>query len=166
MEKARKALEKSGYDGSAFRILTSNLSNLDKIAVAMEGMLKKIGIKVEITVLDWVGFLEKRNDSSSYDLFISAFSSVSLPTMKLYLSSSYPGWYEDDKKDEILSSIANAESIEEASELWKEAQVYFWNELPVIVPGHYSTINAYSDTIEGIIVEDGNHFWNAKRKAE
>ena len=129
-------------------------------------MLRKVGINVEITVLDWVGFLEKRNDSSSYDMFISAFSSVVLPTMKLYLSSSYPGWYEDERKDEILSSISKAESIEESALIWQEAQHYFWQEVPVIVPGHYSTVNACSATIDGIIIEDGNHFWNAKRKTE
>ena len=166
LKKAEEALAMSAYDGRPFRILTSNLSNLEKIAVAAEGMLRKVGIEVEITVLDWVGFLEKRNDSSSYDMFISAFSSVVLPTMKLYLSSSYPGWYEDERKDEILSSISKAENIEESALIWQEAQHYFWHEVPVIVPGHYSTVNACSATIDGIIIEDGNHFWNAKRKTE
>lgn len=164
LDAARKALMESGYDGETFRILTSNLSNLDKIAVAAEGMLSRIGIRSKIIVTDWVGFLDARNDETSYDMFISAFSSVPLPSMKLYLSSSYPGWYESERKDEIMSALMEAESVDEASSIWKEAQLFFWSDLPVIVPGHYSTINASSATIEGIITEDGNHFWNAKRK--
>lgn len=163
LEKAQKALSESPYDGRPFRILTSNLSNMEKIAVAMEGMLKRIGINVEIKVLDWVGFLEERNNPDSYDLFISAFSSVVLPTMKLYLLDTYPGWYESDRKDGYLDRLFKAESIEEASLLWQEAQYFFWHDVPVIVPGHYSTINASSATISGIIEEDGNHFWNARR---
>ena len=163
LEKAQKALSESPYDGRPFRILTSNLSNMEKIAVAMEGMLKRIGINVEIKVLDWVGFLEERNNPDSYDLFISAFSSVVLPTMKLYLLDTYPGWYESDRKDGYLDRLFKAESIEEASLLWQEAQYFFWHDVPVIVPGHYSTINAASATISGIIEEDGNHFWNARR---
>lgn len=166
LKKAEEYLAESGYEGQPFRILTSNLSNMDRIAVAAESMLREVGINVEIIVQDWVGFLDSRNNSQFYDMFISAFSSVCLPTMKLYLSSTYPGWYESEVKDELLASISSAKSIEEASELWKDAQVYFWNDLPVIVPGHYSTINASSATITGIIIEDGNHFWNAERKVK
>ncbi len=163
---AAEELEKSGYDGQAFRILTSNLSNLDRIAVALVSDLNEVGIKTEITVTDWVGFLSERNNEESYDLFISAFSSVPLPDMKLYFGENYPGWYESEEKDEILSRLRSAESIDEASAIWQEAQHYFWSEVPVIISGHYSTINASRSDITGIIAEDGNHFYNARRIEE
>ncbi len=166
VEKAKEALRNANYNGEPFRILTSNLSNLDKIAVAAESMLEDVGINVEIIVQDWVGFLDRRNNSADYDMFVSAFSSVTLPQMKLFLGSEYPGWYVSDTKDDIMASLSNAKTIEEASDIWKDAQHFFWSDLPVIVTGHYSTINAYRSNIEGIIVEDGNHFYNAKRSGD
>ncbi len=164
VEKAKESLAKSPYDGRPFRILTSNLSNLEKIAVAAESMLREAGIKTEIIAQDWVGFLNRRNNEEDYDAFISAFSSVPLPSMKLYLSSSYPGWYESEEKEMILSSLRSAESIEQAQELWQDAQRFFWSDVPVIILGHYSTISAHSATITGIIEGEGFHFWNAKRR--
>lgn len=163
-DEARKLLEMNGYGGEVVRILSSNNSNLDKIALALKGMLENIGMNAEVSILDWTGFLSERSNPGSFDIFISAFSSVPLPQMKLYLSSDYPGWFEDEKAKTYLAGLNEAEDIAEASMLWKEAQQHLWSVLPAIIPGHYITINASSSDIKGIIIQDGNHFWSAYRE--
>ncbi len=155
---AGKRLLSSSYSGERVRILTSNLSNLDKIAVALSSELEASGVDTEVTVLDWASFLEKRKDPSSWDISVSALSRVSLPLMKSYLSSSYPGGLDT----ELLDPIAEAESLEEASALWSDVQLALWEEVPVMIAGHYSTVFAARTGIEGIIVSEGLYFWDAE----
>ena len=162
-EKAGEYLAGSSYDGRPFRILTSNLSNMEKIALSAEHYLEAIGIDTEVRVLDWAGFLSERKDDESYDMFVSAFSTVALPQMKLFLGADYPGWYEDENAALIMDALNDASSIDEAAEVWQEGQKYFWSEVPVIVPGHYMTVNAVRSDIEGVISQDGTHFWRSRR---
>lgn len=163
IEKARRYLAASSYDGRKFRILTSNLSNLDKIAVAMASELEEIGIACDIIAVDWATMMEKRKDSSSYDLFISAFSSVVLPQMKLYLSPSYPGFFSNAEIESDIVRMGESMTIEEASGKWKSIQEELWEYIPAIIPGHYITVYASSSSVEGIIIQDGFYFWNARK---
>ena len=141
------------------RILSSNTSNIDKIAVALSYCLTEAGIRNEVTVVDWASFIEMRGDPSSWDIFISAYSRTSLPQLKSYLSSSNPGWLSDEKAIGMLAAIDEARSLEEASSLWNEAQLYLWSIVPVIVPGHYSTVYAVSSDLDGVILGEGFYFW-------
>ncbi len=164
MDAAVGLLKENGYGSEVVRILSSNNSNLDRIALALKDMLEGVGMKAEVTILDWTGFLSERSDPEAFDIFISAFSSVALPQMKLYLSQDYPGWFYDDKASSYMGKLNSADGVEEAADVWQEAQRYFWSVLPVVVPGHYITINASGSDIGGVIVQDGNHFWSAYRE--
>ena len=159
LDDADDLLEDEGYDGSTVRILSSNTSNIDKIAVALSYCLTEAGIRNEVTVVDWASFIEMRSDTSSWDIFISAYSRTSLPQLKSYLSSTNPGWLNDEKALGMLADIDEAVTLEEASSLWTEAQLYLWSIIPVIVPGHYSTVYAVSSDLDGVILGEGFYFW-------
>ncbi len=164
-ERAKEMLSKSSYRGQKIRILTSNLSNLDKIALAIKSDFDKVGIECEIITTDWTSMIEKRKDPSSWDIYISAYSKVSIPSMKSYLSSTYPGWIdEEDVGMKILEKVNHSKSIEEASDLWSEAQKDFWRSVPVVIPGHYITVYGARRELEGVICQDGFFFWNAKKE--
>ena len=61
-ELATKFLDASSYEGEGVRILSSNLSNIDKIAITLSSELEKEGINTEIIIMDWASFMEKRRD--------------------------------------------------------------------------------------------------------
>ena len=151
----------AGYDGEVVRILSSNTSNLDKIAVALASELEKAGIRSEVEVLDWASFIERRKDPEAWDIFISAYTRTVLPQLKTYLSPTLPGWLDDEASLSLLEAISGAESLDEAAELWQEAQIMLWQSVPVIVPGHYSTVYGVSSSLDGTIVGDGLYFWAA-----
>ncbi|MGN1163294.1 MAG: ABC transporter substrate-binding protein [Candidatus Ornithospirochaeta sp.] len=164
-EKASSILKGAEYNGDKIRILTSNLSNMEKIAYAAESEMEKVGFDVEVIVTDWAGFMEKRKDSASWDIFISAFSRVPLPQMKSFLSPTYPGWMEEESEAySLFLSLDEAKSIGEAGEMWQEVQKAMWDYIPVYVPGHYTTAYASSSSLSGIIVQDGFYLWNAEKK--
>lgn len=159
---AAKSILENEYDGSEIKILTSNLSNLEKIAYAAESELKEAGFNVKVVVTDWAGMMEKRKDSSQWDIFISAFSKVPLPQMKSFLSPSYPGWMESDSNAyKGFLSLDDEVTIEEAEERWQEIQKEMWEYIPAYIPGHYSTSYAKSIKLKDVIIQDGFYFWNA-----
>ncbi len=154
LERAKSLIKESGYNGESFRILTSNLSNMDKIAVYMKSALQEVGVESEIIMLDWAGMLEARKDESLWDIYISAFTSVPLPSMKSYLMEDFPGWI--DRNDaERVEEVLNSDSLEEASLKWSEVQRALWESLPVIVPGHYTTVYALDSSLDGVEMIDG-----------
>lgn len=164
-ERGKELLASSSYDGSTVRILSSNLTNLDKIAIALASSLESEGIDADVTVLDWASFIEKRKDSSSWDIYVSAMTKVPLPQLKTYLSPSFPGWFGDGELLERTEGLNDAGTLEEASMLWNDLQADLWEYVPVMIPGHYSTIYAVSGDLEGVIISDGFYFWNAYRDA-
>ena len=158
-EKGMALLSDSSYDGTAVEILTSNLTNLDRIAVALASCLERSGVDADVRVLDWASFLEKRKDPSSWDIYVSAMSKVPVPQLKTYLSPSFPGWFDDPELSEKLGNLSSG-TVEDAAEEWKDLQKELWEYVPVMVPGHYSTIFAVSPDHEGVIIDDGFYFWN------
>lgn len=156
-----RALLDGCYNGEKVRILTSNLSNLDKLALAVASDLKKGGVDAEVIAVDWATMLEMRKDSSSWDIFISAFSQVPLPILKSFLNPTFPGWI-GEEETELLSSVNSALTLDEAVEAWKSVEPKLWEALPAYVPGHYSTEYASSSNLDGVIVQNGFYFWNAK----
>ena len=160
--KAEALLSSSLYSGETVRILTSNLSNMEKIAYAAESELEKVGFSVETIVTDWAGMMEMRTDEKGWDIFISAFSKVPLPQMKSFLSPTYPGWTEEESEAyQLFLALNNARDTEEAQERWKEAEKAMWAYIPAYIPGHYTTSYAKSVKLKDVIVSDGFHFWNA-----
>lgn len=163
IEEAKEILASSS--NLKIRILTSNLSNLDKIAVAVKEELGEIGVESEIITLDWAGFVEKRNDSSSWDIYISAFTTVPLPQMKSYFSPSFPGWMEEESEAyNVIRKMNEAESLSEAMKIWKDGQEVLFDYAPVYIPGHYSTVYASSSDLDNIIIQNGFFFWQCEKK--
>ena len=158
-EKGKELLGLSSYDGSPVVILTSNLTNMDRIALALASCLGSAGIDADVRVLDWASFMEKRTDPSSWDIFVSAMAKVPVPQQKTYLSPDFPGWFDDGA---LLAEIAglNSRTMEEAYEEWGILQSELWEYVPVMIPGHYSTIFAVAPGHDGVIIEDGFYFWN------
>lgn len=154
INRAREYIKKSSYSGEPFRILTSNLSNLDKIAVYIKDALESVNVDSEIILLDWAGMLEARKDETLWDIYISAFNSVPLPTLKSYLMKDFPGWISDEDASSV-SRILSSESLDEASAIWRDVQKELWEKVLVIVPGHYMTTYAASSSLQGVNVERG-----------
>ncbi len=162
-EKALSLLE--GREKIKIRVLTSTLSNLDKIAVEVKEELEKVAIEVEIIALDWASFIERRKDSSAWDIYISAFTTVPLPRMKSYFSPSFPGWMEEDSDAYgVIEKMSAAETLQEAAFVWREGQNILFDYNPVYIPGHYSTVYAHSVKLKDITVQNGFYFWHSTKE--
>ena len=162
VERARKILEENGYASEDVKILVPNFSNMDDAALALSENLKEAGIESSVRVSDWVGFLSLRSDPSSFDLFISGYSDVPLPSLKQYLKDGYPGGFSDDRG--YLEALSKAEGEEEMIDIWKEGQDYFFSEVPFSVIGHYGAVYAYRSDIENLSYLPGKVDFSAIRR--
>lgn len=160
-EGARRILEENGYDGSAIRILSSNLSNLDRLAVALQSELEKAGFNTELTVVDWATMMDYRSDSSRWDICITAMAQVPIPSLKLFLSPDYAGWSDDETLQRMMEDFSRSLATEEAQEKWRAIQDYCYDYLPAIVCGHYLSGYLYSASLENVDESYGFYFYNS-----
>lgn len=159
--RAKEILIENGYDGRPFTILSSNLSNMDKSALFIKDELEKIGLNVEVIIVDWSTMMAYRSDPNKYDLCITAMTSVPVPSLKLYFDPDYAGWSDDEHLQALLEKLNSSQTIEKALEVWKELQLYSFEYLPVIVAGHYNSGYLYRKELKGVIENNGFYFYNA-----
>ncbi len=160
-EAAANYLKEADYQGETLRILCSSANNFDKIAQILEMELEAQGINCEITTVDWGTFTEYRNDPAVYDIFVSSFSNVPLPSLKAYFGTTYAGWTDDETLNAMWEKYNNAVSLEEAAKIWEEIQVHCWDYLPLISLSHYVSNDAMNAAMEGVIYQNGAYYWNA-----
>lgn len=160
-ELAKQILDENGYQEEPFTILVSTQGRMDSMAVAIEAELEEIGIPVELTIVDWATLTDLRNDPANFDLYITSFAQVPVPSLKLYFGPSYPGWSDDETLAELFEAMNTAETMDEAKEAWDELQGYSWEYLPIINAGHYITHFGWNDAVEGLNDYSGLYFWNA-----
>ena len=165
-EKAKQLLSEGGYNGETFTILAATLNGMDKMAVAMKSELEAVGIPVELTIVDWATLTDYRKDPTRFDLYITTFAEVPVPSLKLYFGKNYPGWSDDAKLAELFGKMTSATTLDEAKAGWDELQGYSWEYLPIICPGHYLGMFAWDKDLEGVnMYSGGPKFWNAGIKS-
>lgn len=161
-EKAKQLLSEGGYNGEKFTILAATFNNMDKMGVAMKSELEAIGIPVELTIVDWATLTDYRKDSSLYDMYITTFAEVPVPSLKLYFGKNYPGWSDDETLGELFGKMTSATTLDQAKASWDELQAYSWEYLPIICPGHYLGMFAWDKDLVGVnMYSGGPKFWNA-----
>lgn len=163
-EKAKRLLEEAGYNGEVVRILTTRDSQyLYDSAVVVSEQLEQIGMKVKLEVYDWATYVDRRDNPENWDLLSAGLSIITTPSQHLALSSTWPGWTEDEKVNSLLEKIKMSASQEEAKKQWDTLQGYLWTEyLPVSKYGDYTYIIATTKQVEGFTIFDGPVLWNTK----
>lgn len=140
-ERAKELLAEAGYDGEPFKLLVaSDSQDFYKMAVVVKSQLEAAGMACELLTYDWSTFVGIRNNEpDKYNAFITSFSPKVVPTMNLYLSSSWAGWCEDEAIVEGLASINTDTSKENAVKTWNDLQKYMYEtSVPVVKFGSNS----------------------------
>jgi peptide/nickel transport system substrate-binding protein len=133
---------------------------MDRGALVLQQQLEAIGIKSEIISFDWATHMAFRVDPAGYDLYTTSYSTVPVPSLKLYYAIAEPGWPEDPTLQKYLADFNSAISRAEARERWEILQAYSWEHIPAINMGHYVACLAWSKKVENLSVYNGLYFWN------
>lgn len=159
-------LAEAGYTADQpFRILVaSDSEDFYSMAVIIQNQLQNAGITAEILSYDWATFVSVRNEQpENYDAFITSFSPKILPTMNLYLSSTWAGWVSDERILGDLASISSDTSKDNAVATWVALQQYMYEtSVPVVKFGSTKTFMVASSKVEGIELFEHIVYTNAK----
>ncbi len=163
---AKEYFDKAGYDyKTPFRILAATINNFDRIALVLQQELESMGVPTTLTLVDWPTLTQFRSDPTKYDVFITSFGNVPIPTLKLYLGATWPGWSADQTLQDDMLAIGTSKTMEEAKAAWDKAQLYCWEDyVPVVALGTQYTGYGLSDKVEGAQLFNGLFYWNTRVK--
>lgn len=161
LEKAKALLKEAGYNGQELRLLvTRDYDYMYNAGIVIKQQLEKVGVKVKLDVTDWATLLTKRQDASTWDMFITGFSTVNTPMELLYLSPTFPGWTNDPKIADLMKKVNGAPTKEEAKKYWDEAQGLSWQYLPIVNLGDDYLLTVATDKVKGFKSFLGPVVWN------
>lgn len=166
-EKAKKLLEEADYNGEEIVIMVDReYEDHYNSAVVVQEQLKQIGMNVKLDVYDWSTVLERREDETTYDMYIMGTSIVPEPTSNAYLMKSSPGWTDSPKLDKIIEEFRSQPTLEDAQGMYDELQEWFWDYLPIIKIGDIYGVVSYRNSVQGFEEQNKNTrpiYWNVSK---
>lgn len=165
-DKAEQLLEEAGYDGEVVKLIsTRDYQHYYDSSVVIKEQLESIGMNVDLEVYDWPTLTDMVKEDSEWHMRVNGFTFKADPTQILYLDPSYAGMQEDEKLEDLMDEIKNAEEEEEGKQSWDELQEYLWSDLlPISKLGSYSHLYVLGENVEGFVYSHGGQFWNVSVK--
>ncbi|GAA2001283.1 ABC transporter substrate-binding protein [Brevibacterium samyangense] len=149
-ERVKQLLAEAGYNNEPVRILTTReYADHYNAAVVVEQNLKANGINASLEVYDWPTVLSTRTDSTAYEIFITGFSTVTVPTNYVFFGPEWPGWTNDPAITQALDDITYAADEAAATAAGEELQTAFYEYLPIAKFGDNDTLTTYSGDLTG-----------------
>jgi len=162
VEKAKQLLTEAGYNGEEITLLTTkDYNEMYTATLVIQEQLRQIGMNVKVDNYDFPTFLETKNDRSKWDLFVASTGYQLTPPQLLAVTPDWAG-LDDQKVKDSLVAIRTASSSEEAAKVWEELQGYLYEIGSSTVIGHYNSLVAVSNKIEGYEQFEAPVAWNAK----
>jgi len=167
LEKAKKLVEESSYNGEELVILTTkDYPEHYSLAVVAQQVLESIGVKSKLDVYDWPTIQERRENPANFDVFPMTFAIRPTIHQNPFLSSAaqYAGWTNDPTIDGLLKDITLAKDFTEARPLIDELHKRLWEYLPILKVGNPKSLAAVSEDVEGYSNLIGPVLWNVSLK--
>lgn len=165
-EKAKQLFDEAGWTADdTFKILVaSDDQAFYSMAQIVQKELQDAGINVELLTYDWSTFVSIRNEHpDQYDAFITSFSPKVIPTLNLYLSSTWAGWVSDPEILDGLAAISADTDMDDAIAKWTDLQKYMYEtSVPVVKFGSNNSYMVNSSKVENITLFERPQYCNAK----
>lgn len=165
-ERARELAEEAGYDGTPIRWLVSPDYNQHyQMSLVAEAQLLEAGFEVEMIAVEWGTLLDLRAQPGEWDIFVTHHGFVPDPVLLNTLSSTYPGWWEDENRTELTRRLNTATSLEARQEAWEDTLDYMGDYLPSMMFGELYGLDVKApDFVPGAAAIQGiPAYWNSYR---
>jgi peptide/nickel transport system substrate-binding protein len=164
-DRARELAEEAGYDGEPIRFMTSNERQaLHNMALITQQQLEDAGFNIDLQVMDWATLQERRDDPTDWDIFTTNFGFFPDPIMIPNVAgSTWTGWWDTEEKNELTQRFWTESDYDTRFEIWEEIQQLSYEEVPQIMMGHASVLQAYSVHLQDPpeYTQLGASFWNS-----
>lgn len=165
VEKAKELIKKSGYNGETIRLVTTkDYTEMYNATVVLQDQLKNLGLNAEVVSFDFPTFMENRSDVDKFDIFITSNGYQVAPQQLLVVNPDWAG-HNDPKLKELVESVQNASSEEEAKANWEKTQAYIYDDyVSALSIGHYKSVAATNKNVEDFVLFHQPIVWNVKVK--
>jgi peptide/nickel transport system substrate-binding protein len=161
-EKAKALLKEAGYDGTPVRWMSTKeyFYNYNSSLPAKQ-QLEAAGFKVDLQIMDWATLVKRRSDSKEYDVFVTGHESFNHPILQPYLSPTWPGFWENAERDELVSKMFAEPDPKKVVDLVGQLQTLQWREVPCIKVCEYFKLQSSSNKLAGYEPKTDLFFWGS-----
>jgi len=153
-EKAKSILAEVGYpNGFEFNIVVASRYSFDKIAQVIQSQLSKIGVKVNIELVEWGIFISKWRESD-FDSFVSLNSGSIDPDVQFFRTFHSNGstnvfLYNNNIVDKLLEEGREEPKVVERIKIYNQLQNILAKEAPILFLYSPNVLYASQSYVEG-----------------
>ena len=150
--KATKLLAESGDHGEPLRWLTSKDFYQQHYlpALTAQQQLEDLGLKIDLQVMPAATYVKTRADADRFDIFSSFLPTYVDPVVIPYLNATYPGFWSDPKKEELVKQLATTTETGARVAIWKQIQELIYADMPYIKYGTEAAFEALRKGVKGV----------------
>ena len=136
-DQVKKLLAEAGYKGETLRWLTSKdfYQGHYLPALTAQQQLEEYGIKIDLQVMPAATYIQTRSDADKFDIFSSFLPTYVDPVVIPYLNATYPGFWNDPKKEELVKKLATTSEQTARVAIWQDIQKLVYDQVPFIKYG-------------------------------
>lgn len=164
LEKAKQLLEEAGYNGEEITLLTTkDYGEMYAATLVIQEQLRQMDVNVDVEIYDFPTFIDRKDDYANWDIFVASTGYQLTPPQILAVTPDWAG-FEHPTVNDLLLEIRSASSTDEAKAKWDELQNFLYDHLPATVLGHYKSLVASTNKVEGFTVFEAPIVWNTRVK--
>jgi len=162
LDKAKQLLQEAGYKGETIRWLATKEYDYNyKMAEYTKQKMEQAGMKVELVVSDWATLVKNRSNPDVYEIFLTGHAGYVHPVTQPWLDESWPGFWSDAEKDDLVSKII-AESDQPKQQLLIDSlQALTFKKMPFVKCGDNFLLRAVNKSVVNYQNIPDYYFWNA-----
>lgn len=136
-EKVKEYLAASNYKGEPIRWLVASEQYQKHYlpAVTAAQQLEEYGINVEIVESPMANYIQARADPAQMDAFSSFLPTYVDPTSIAYLNATYPGFWTDPEKMDLMNKLATTIDVNERKAIFEKVHALAYDQFPWIKYG-------------------------------
>jgi peptide/nickel transport system substrate-binding protein len=141
-EKVKEYLAASNYNGEPIRWLVASEQYQKHYltAITASQQLEEYGISVEIVEAPMANYIQARADATQMDAFSSFLPTYVDPTSIAFLNATYPGFWTDPEKVELMDKLASTIDADERKALFEKVHALAYDQFPWIKYGTESNM--------------------------
>ena len=165
-ERAKRYLEEAGYNGEELVLLTnSDYTNMYNAALVMAEQLKDIGINAVLDVTDWPTSRQKREDTTSWNLFFTGFGTgpsigPRAAVTDLMPPTNLPNAPENPELMDAWRRMHMEPSFEGRKAAFNDLQTILYEDVYNIVMGDLAKVQATRANVKGFTPFRIPRLWN------
>jgi len=151
-ELARNLMKEAGYTGQPIRWLTTKQYDyMYNIGLTAKAQLEKVGFNIDLQVMEWSTVVTRRTKPDLWEIFVTGNSlSPEPPLYQAWLSSSWAGWWVDERRDALLAKFDIETDQAKRVAIWEDIQKLIWEEMPMIKLGDMNGLAIAGSKVKGL----------------